>query len=175
MFTAPNQFAALQQAAINSLVRVANVQLESTKRLADLNLTVAREMVVEGVKSVNSLSNIKDLKEVIALQTHNAKPAANKTLAYSRGVYEILAQANSESKEIGEAQVAEVNKQVATALDNAAKSAPAGSEPIVALVKSTMSAATNAMDQVTKVNKQLAAAAESNVAAAFAAAEKPVA
>jgi hypothetical protein len=42
-------------------------------------------------------------------------------------------------------------------------------------VKSSVSAATNALDQVVKVNKQLVAAAESNVAAAFAAVEKPLA
>jgi phasin family protein len=174
MFTAPNQFGAFQQAAVDNFVRLANVQLESSRRLADLNFATARELVEESVKNAQSLANVKDLKEVVALQTTSAKPVANKTLAYSRGVYEILAQANNELKEIGEAQVAEVNKQVATALDNVAKSAPAGTEPVVAFVKSTVSAATNALDQVTKVNKQFVAAAESNVAAAFAAVEKPL-
>jgi phasin family protein len=175
MFTAPNQFAAFQQAAVDNFVRLANVQLESSRRLADLNFATARDLVEESVKNAQSLANVKDLKEAVALQTTNAKPAANKTLAYSRGVYEIFAQVNNELKEIGEAQVAEVNKQVATALDNVSKSAPAGTEPVVAFVKSTVSAATNALDQVTKVNKQLVAAAESNLAAAFAAVEKPLA
>ncbi|MES2353418.1 MAG: phasin family protein [Pseudomonadota bacterium] len=175
MFTAPNQFAAFQQAAVDNFVRIASVQLESTRRLADLNFSTARELVEESVKNVQTLTNVKDLKEAVTLQTANVKPNATKSLAYSRGVYEILAQANTELKDIGEAQVAEINKQVATALDNVAKSAPAGSEPIVAFVKSTVSAATNALDQVVKVNKQLAAAAESNAAAAFAAVEKPLA
>jgi phasin family protein len=175
MFTAPNQFAAFQQAAVDNFVRIANVQLESTKRLADLNFATARELVEVSVKGAQTLASAKDLKEAVQFQAAGAKPAATKSLAYSRGVYEILAQANNELKEIGEAQVAEVNKTVATTLDNVAKSAPAGSEPVVAFVKSSVSAATNALDQVVKVNKQLVAAAESNVAAAFAAVEKPLA
>src|SRR5438128_7648153 len=107
MFTAPNQFAAFQQVAVDNFVRVANVQLESTRRLADLNFSTAREFVEQGVKNAQTLSSAKDLKEAVTLQTTGAKPAATKTLAYSRGVYEILAQANNELKEIGEAQAAE--------------------------------------------------------------------
>ena len=171
MFTAPNQFAAYQQAAVDSFVRIANIQLESTKRLADLNFATARELVEEGLKNSKSIGNIRDIKDVVS----SAKPVANKTLAYSRSVYEILATANNELKEIGEAHVAEANKQVATALDNAAKSAPAGSEPFVAFVRSTVSASTSALDQVSRIGKQVASAVESNIATAFAAAEKPVA
>ena len=176
MFTAPNnQFAALQQATVDSFVRIANVQLESTKRLAELNFAAARELVEDSVKNAQSLATVKDIKDAANLQVAGAKPVATKAVAYSRSVYDILSQANGELKEIGEAHTAEVNKQVATVLDNAAKSAPTGSEPVVAFVKSTMSAATNAFDQVTKVNKQLVATAEANVAAAFAAIEKPLA
>ena len=176
MFTAPNnQFAAFQQATVDSFVRISNVQLECTKRLAELNFATARELVEDGVKNVQSLAAVKDIKDAASLQAAGAKPVATKAVAYSRSVYEILAQANGELKEIGEAHVAEVNKQVATALDDAAKTAPTGSEPVVAFVKSTMSAVTNALDQVTKVNKQLATTAEANVGAAFAAIEKPLA
>jgi phasin family protein len=171
MFTAPNQFAAFQQAAVDNFVRIAQVQLESTKRLADLNFPTVREFVEEGLKNAQSLTNVRDIKDIVA----NAKPAATKSLAYSRSVYEILANANNELKEIGEAHVAENNKQVTTALDNFAKSAPAGSEPVVAFVKSSLSAATSALDQVAKVGKQLTNAAESNIATAFAAVEKPIA
>lgn len=176
MFTAENpQLAAFQQAIVDNLVRVANVQLDSTKRLAELNFATAREFVDDSVKNVQTLVSIKDLKDAAAIQAATVKPIATKAVAYSRSVYDIVTQAQVELKAIGEAQVAELNKQFATALDNAAKNAPSGSEPIVAFVKSAISATTNAVDQVTKANKQVAAAAEANVAAAFAAIEKPLA
>jgi hypothetical protein len=61
-----------------------------------------------------------------------------------------------------EAQVAELQKNVLAAVDTALKSAPAGSENAVALVKSSVAAASNAFDSVQKAAKQAAEAAEAN-------------
>ena len=47
-----------------------------------------------------------------------------------------------------------------------AKNAPAGSEGIVTLVKSAMTAANSAYDQVNKATKQAVEVAEANIAAA---------
>ncbi len=175
MFTVSNQLAEFQQTVIDSFARFAKVQLESTKRLAELNFATAREWAEESVKNTQSLSTAKDVKGAIDLQSAIAKPAANRTLVYAHGVYDIFTKANNELKEISEAQVAEINKQLAGTLDNVAQNAPAGSEPAVAFVKSSVSAATNAFDQATKFNKQLFAATEANLAAALAAIERPVA
>lgn len=174
MFSTPNQFAALQQAAIDSLVKVANVQLESTKALFDLQVATTRELVEEGVKNAKSLASAKDVQEALSLQSSVAKPGAAKAVAYSKNVYEVFAKANAEIKGIDEAHAQEVNKQVASVIDTATKSAPAGSEPAVAFVKSAVSAANNAIDQFAKVSKQVADTAEANIAAAFSAIEKPV-
>ena len=174
MFSTPNQFAALQQAAIDSLVKVANVQLESTKALFDLQVATTRELVEEGVKNAKSLASAKDVQEALSLQSSVAKPGAAKAVAYSKNVYEVFAKANAEIKGIAEAHAQEVNKQVASVIDTATKSAPAGSEPAVAFVKSAVSAANNAIDQFAKVSKQVADTAEANIATAFSAIEKPV-
>jgi phasin family protein len=140
-----------------------------------LQVAATREFVEEGVKSAKSLTTAKDVQEALSLQSSAAKPGAAKAVAYSKSVYEVFAKANSEIKEIAEAHAAEVNKQVVSAIDTATQSAPAGSEPAVAFVKSAVSAATNAIDQFTKVSKQAADTAQANIAAAFAAIEKPVA
>ena len=174
MFNTPSQFAALQQAAINSLVKVANIQLESTKALFDLQVTATRDFVEESVKSAKSLTSVKDVQEALSLQSGAARPGAAKAVAYTKSVYEVFAKANAEIKEIAEAHAAEVNKQVVSVIDTATQSAPAGTEPAVAFVKSAVSAATNAIDQFAKVSKQAADTAQANVAAAFAAIEKPV-
>ena len=64
-------------------------------------------------------------------------------------------------------------------VDNAAKNAPAGSETAVAVMKSAVSAANNAMESVQKAVKQAAEMAEANfntvTAQAVSAAKAPVA
>jgi adenine-specific DNA methylase len=90
-------------------------------------------------------------------------------------VYEIASQSQEEFSKLFEAQIAELNKNLATALDKAAKSAPAGSDVAVAAVKSAIAAANSAYDSVSKAAKQVAEIAEANVAAATNATVKAVA
>jgi len=70
---------------------------------------------------------------------------------------------------------AELGKQLDLAILSATKDAPAEAKPTVAFAKSALSAATSAADELAKVTKQVLAAAEANVAAVFAALEKPLA
>ena len=174
MFPVPTQFAALQTSVLDSFTKVANIHLGSARRLADLQLAAVHEFVADTLIGVKSLSGVKDMPSAIDLQAA-AKPAVAKIVAYAKGVYEVLASANTEIKTIAEAQAAEVGKQVAEAFDKAAEKAPAGSESAVAFFKSALSAASNTVDQVTKSNKQALATAEANVTAAFATLEKPLA
>lgn len=65
-----------------------------------------------------------------------------------------------------EKQIAELNKNFASMLDQAAKSAPAGSEGVFAAVKSAMDTANSLYDNASKAAKQAAEVAEANMAAA---------
>jgi len=89
-------------------------------------------------------------------------------------VYEISAQTQEELAKMVEAQYAEFQKSVAGLLDQAAKSAPAGSDVAVAAVKSAIAAANSAFDNMNKAAKQVAEITEANVAAATNATVKAV-
>ena len=115
------------------------------------------------------------MQELVNLQAALAQPLVEKAVAYNRSVYEIASQSQEEFSKMFEAQVAELNKNLAAALDKAAKSAPAGSDVAVAAVKSAIAAANSAYDSVSKAAKQVAEIAEANVAAATNATVKAVA
>ena len=61
-----------------------------------------------------------------------------------------------------EEQASEAQRKFMSAVDNAVKNAPAGSENAVALVKSAVAAANNAYESVHKAAKQAADVAEAN-------------
>jgi phasin family protein len=174
MFTVPTQFAAFQTSSFKSFAKAASIQLDSARKLTDLQLATAHEFIADSEKNIKSLSSVKDVQSALDLQAA-AKPVVAKTVAYAQGVYEVLAVAGSEVKTLAEAQAAEVRKQVTGAIEKAGENAPAGTESAVAFVKSAVSAATTAFDQVINSSKQALATAEANVAAAFAALEKPLA
>lgn len=174
MLTTPEQLASANKANVEAMLTLANTAFASAERFAALNLNTARAVLEDGVNNAKALLGAKDLQEVISLQATLAQPSVEKAVAYSRSVYEISAQTQEEFSKLVEAQFAEVNKNVASTLDKAAKSAPAGSDVAVAAVKSAIAAANSAYDTMSKAAKQVAEIAEANVAAATNATVKAV-
>src|SRR4029434_3109549 len=105
----------------------------------------------------------KDVQELVALSTALSQPTLEKAVSYSRTVYGIANGAGSEVSRIGQSQRAENNKKVTHLIDFAAKTAPAGSEPAVAALKSAVAAANTAYDTFATAAKQAVDFAESNV------------
>jgi phasin family protein len=172
--TTPEQIAAANKANVESLLTLANTAFASAERLAALNLNTARNLLEDTVASAKALLSAKDVQELMSIQATLAQPSVEKAVAYSRSIYEIASQTQEEVGKIFEAQFAEANKSVTSALDKAVKNAPAGSDVAVAAVKSAIAAANSAYDSMTKAAKQVAEIAEANVAAATSATVKAV-
>ncbi|MBP9712846.1 MAG: phasin family protein [Sterolibacterium sp.] len=170
----PEQFTTNNKANVEALLNLANTVFASAERFAALNLNTARSLLEDSVANTKALLGAKDIQELVALQATLAQPTVEKALAYSRSVYEITAQTQEEISKVVEAQFAEANKTVTTALDKAAKNAPAGSDVAVAAVKSAIAAANSAYDSISKAAKQVAEITEANVAAATNATAKAV-
>jgi len=172
--TSPEQFAAANKAAIDSLLSLANTALASAERIATLNLNTARSVLEDSVSGAKAVMSAKDAQEAMTIQASLAQPNVEKAVAYSRSVYEISAQTQEEVTKMLESQFNDFQKQIASLLDKASKSAPAGSDVAVAAVKSAIAAATSAFDNMNKAAKQVAEIAEANVAAATSATVKAV-
>ena len=168
------QFASANKANVETLLTFANTAFASAERLAALNLNTARSFLEDSVANAKALLAVKDVKELIAVQTTQAQPTAEKFVAYSRGVYEIATETQGELSKVVEAQVSDLNKNVTIAIDKAIKNAPAGSDVAMSSVKSAIAAANSAYDSMTKAAKQVSDIAEANVAAATTAAVKAV-
>lgn len=173
-YAIPDQFAAANKAGIETMLTLANTAFASTERLAALNLNTARKAIEDAVSTSKGLFGVKDPQELLGYQTSLAQPAVEKAVAYSRSLYEIASQTQEEFSKVFEAQFAELNKNVVTVLDQAAKNAPAGSDVAVAAMKSAIAAANSAYDSMTKAVKQATEIAEANVAAATNATVKAV-
>jgi hypothetical protein len=93
-------------------------------------------------------------------------PSAEQALAYSRTVYDIASQTSSEVQRLIDAQISDANKKLVDALDEFARNAPAGSEGIVAMMKSSLTAANSAYETANKAARQVVEMAERNMNAA---------
>jgi phasin family protein len=168
----PDQLAAAQKANLETLFGLTTKAFEGVEKLVELNMQVVKATLAENVDNAKKALTAKDAQELLAIQVSLIQPVAEKAVAYSRHVYEIAADTQSEFTKVAEAQLAESSKNVQSLVDNFAKNAPAGSESTVAIVKSAITAANNAYESVQKATKQAVEIAESNFQAAASAATK---
>lgn len=159
------QFAAANKAAVDSLLSVANTALATAEQITSLNLNTARASLEDSAASAKALLAAKDAPEALAIQSKQAQPVVEKALAYSRSMYEITSQAQQEFTSLVQAQLGTFQKSVSGLVEQAAKSAPAGSESAMAAIQSAIAAANSAFGNMNSVAKQFADAAQANVAA----------
>lgn len=172
MSTSPEQFLQLNKAAFETFQTVALKSVESFEKLAELNIQAAKASITESAEQMKALSTAKDPKSFSELLAASAQPNADKVTAYAKHVYDIANETGTEIAKLFEKQFAEGNKQLSTAIDSLAKNAPAGSEGLITYLKSAVTAANSAFDQVNKATRQAVEMAEANFAAASKAAPR---
>jgi phasin family protein len=161
MLTA-EQIVAAQKANIETLFGLTQKAFEGVEKLVELNVQATKAALSESANSAQALMSVKDAQELLTLQASLMQPLAEKTVAYSRHLYDIASGTSSEFGKAAEAQAADAQKKFMAVVDNASKNAPAGSETAVAVMKSAVSAANNAMESVQKAVKQATEMAEAN-------------
>jgi len=166
MTAVPEQITALGRTQVETALRFVTIAAESAEKLFDLQIKNSKAAFNDGMKNAKSLAEIKDLSELPAWTSSTFQPGVDKANAYARSLYEVAAGTQSEISAVLEAQIADFSKEVVVALDAALKSAPAGSEPAVAAVKSVIGTANAVYENIAKASKQLAAMTEANLTAA---------
>jgi phasin family protein len=166
MYVTPEQVQATTKANVDALLSLATSQFAAIEKFASLNANAVKAAFEDSVANARALAGAKDVQELVSLQSTFAQPAIEKAIAYSKSVYEVATQTNTEFTKATERRVSEWNENLVTMLDKAAKNAPAGSDVAVSAVKQMIAAANSAYDNFNKVAKQATEIAEANVAAA---------
>ncbi len=161
MLTAEQMMTA-QKSNLDTLFGLTGMAFEGMEKLIELNIQVAKTAMVEAAATTKAAMSVKDAQELMALQAGLLQPAAEKAAAYSRHVYEIAASTGADVGRVAEAKASDAQAKFAAVVDTAAKNAPAGTENAVALMKSAMAAATNAIESIQKAAKQAADVADAN-------------
>ena len=152
----------VQKSNVETLFGLTGTAFEGIEKLVELNLQVAKSALADAAANSKAALSVKDAQELLALQSSLLQPAAEKAAAYSRSVYEIAASTGAEVSRVAEATSAEAQAKFMAIVDTAVKNAPAGTENGVALIKSAVAAANNAIETAQKAAKQAAEVAEAN-------------
>ena len=156
------QVMASHKANIETLMGLTTKAFEGVEKIVELNLTASKAALAESADYAKAVLSVKDAQELLTLQSGLVQPLAEKTAAYSRHLYDIASGSSADFGKAVEEQAADAQKKFMGLVDTAAKNAPAGSETAVAVMKSAVAAANNALESVQKAVKQATEVAETN-------------
>ncbi len=166
MSAIPQQVLNSQKAAIEALVSIQSSVFGGFEKLVDLNLKAMKATLDDVSDKSQQVASVKDAQEAVAMTSSLVQPNAEKAMAYSKHVYDIVSTVQADLAKLGEAHLAEGKKNMQDAIEQLTQHAPAGSESAVAMLKNGLMQANTAFDSMTKAAKQAAEVAEKNMAAA---------
>jgi phasin family protein len=168
MVNLAEQMNELNNTTVLSAARLSKLSLDSAERLLALQLSFAKSALGDATRSARAAAGTQDVQQLLALRTKAAETAMSQWLEYSRSLYEVASDAQAELSKLAEERLAELQRTITESVEQAAKSAPAGSDVAVAAMKSSLAAATTAFDTFTKAARHAASFTDAGVKAATA-------
>ncbi len=163
-----DQMTDMNNAAVLSAARLSKLSLDGAERLLALQLGFAKSALGDATRAARAASGTQDMQQLLALRTKAAEAAMSQWLEYSRGLYEVASETQAELSKLAEERLAGLQRTITDSVEQAAKSAPAGSDVAVAAMKSSLASATAAFDSFTKAARHAASFTDAGVKAAAA-------
>ena len=166
MNAAVNPLSELSRATIDTAARLTRISMDNTERVISLQLQYAKGTLEQATAAARAASGAKSVEELLKVRTRSAENAVEWLMNYSRSFYDVASGAQSEISKLAEERMSTFQQVVSESVDQAAKSAPAGSDVAVAAIKSSLAATTAAFDTFSKAARQVASYSDAGVRAA---------
>ena len=155
MIQASEPFVFFGKSNLETALTMADITLQSTERLVDLQMKTAKEALEQGMRNVQALADARNVQDFVALQSKAAQPSLEKALAYSRDVYAVTTDAQARISKVLKTRIDALGVEIATAVDHATQSAP-GTEAAVAVINSARAAGSNRHAAMTQAPRRAA-------------------
>jgi phasin family protein len=167
VFPASEEFVSIAktnlEAQLSVLTELSTKAIESIQQLVELNLNAAKASTEDSAAVARQVLAAKDPREFLSLTAAQAQPAAARAIAYNLHLAAIAAATQAEIARAAEEQIVETDRQVFALIDEASKSAPAGSENAIAVMKSAIGNASAGYEHFSKTAKQAVEVMETNL------------
>lgn len=166
MMAGMEQMMAAQRAVLETVQSIGVKSLEGTEKLVALNMQAARMAVEETTDNVRAMLDVREPSKLAETAMSMARPGGEKFASYAKHVYDITSETSGSIVEAMQRHVKDAQEQAADWFDTAAKTAPAGSEPLFAAARNAFSVARASYDQALSAGQKFAEFAEQGVAVA---------
>jgi phasin family protein len=163
------QVAETRKANLDLLSDLGNKTVESVGKLAALYTQATRATLADTFDLAQKSLSVKAPQDWFALQNCLAATLADKAQLYSRQAIDIMSVMQAEFAQIGKAQGEAYGRQMKSAVEEVARTAPAGSEATMTALDSAIAAANTLYETLQSSGQQAVEATRSNLEIAAAA------
>ncbi|MDR0565267.1 MAG: phasin family protein, partial [Azoarcus sp.] len=154
MATKAEQVNELQKKGLEAAVQLAQLSIENTQRVIEVQVAVAKSLFEDSVNNAKAFSELKDSQEAIQLRTRFAQNSAEKVFAGAREIAEIAAKAQSQiSKLVGE-QLTTSSIGVFDAIQQLFQGLPVADQNTLDTIKNTLNTTRATVEQLTRVSTE---------------------
>jgi phasin family protein len=144
----------LQKKSIEAAVQLAQLSIENTQRVIEIQVAVAKSLFEDSVNNAKALSGIKDPQEAVQLRTRFAQSTAEKVFAGAREIAEVATKAQSQvSKLVGE-QFTSSSAEVLDAIQQLFKGLPMGDQGAMSAIQNTLNTTRTAVEQLARASTE---------------------
>ena len=166
MTVAVNPFSELGRTGLDAATRLTRISMDNAVRVISLQLQYAKGTLEQASATARAATGAKSVQELLAVRTRSAENAVEWLMNYSRSVYEVASETQSELSRLAEDRMSSFQQAVTNTVEQAAKAAPAGSDVAVAAIRSSLAATTAAFDSFSKAAKHVSSFTDAGVRAA---------
>ena len=163
MTTPMNPLSQLAAASVEAAARLTRISMDSAERTINVQIEYAKGALTQATLNARAVSQVKDVQGLVSLRARIAENTLENMMGYSRSLYEVASEAQSELGKLAEENMSAFQQTVAENVDQAARSAPAGGDVVAAAFKSSMAATTAAFDTFNKAARNMASYGDASV------------
>lgn len=153
MATKPEQTVAdLQKKNLAAAMKLAQLSIENSQRILQLQVDVARDIFDDGVASAKSLAQVKSPQDAMEMRSRYAQQAAEKMFACSRTIAEITADMQAQMGKMVSDQLSTGGQEMFDAMQQMLQGMPLNSHAAAEALQHTFDNARKTLEQVSKAS-----------------------
>ena len=148
------QFTELQAKNMDAAMKLAQLSIENSQKIMELQIGTARSLFEEGVANSKALVSASDPREAMALRTQFAQSSTEKMLGCARQIAEITSSTQAEVGRMVTQQLSLGGKDMMEAFQKVFKGMPIADSGALGAMQTAMDTARAAFDQVTRASQE---------------------
>lgn len=153
MATKPEQTVAdLQKKNLSAAMKLAQLSIENSQRILQLQVDVAREIFDDGVNSAKAMAQVKSPQDAIEVRSRYAQEAAEKMFDCSRTIAEITADMQAEMSKLVSEQLNAGGQEFFDVVQQMLQDMPLNSCAAAEALQHTFETARTTLEQVSKAS-----------------------